>query len=219
MCDETFEKKSPLQRGSYFTSLPVHVPRHRPTKNIFTPPSDEFEIPIQRSRITTKNSDNTLEDQEVEKAFKLKPKVSLIKVGGHFSTLKKKHQADYNKFREEKSKSFELLQLESSIEKIQVKILELTKTIEAKSSAENSKQQTSCVFGKAFGRPKAKPIDWSQKKAIEALGIVVAIVLSLLVLFYVLDNKSFRKSIFGSSFKFRLFRSRPKSFLQKLLSL
>lgn len=216
MCEGSFEKK----RGSYFTSPPVHVPRHRLTKNIFTSPSDEFEIPIQRSRITTQNSENVLEQLEqleTEKVVELKPKVSLVKVGGHFSTLKKKHQADYNKIREEKSKSLELLQLESSIEKIQAKIAELTKTIEAKNSSESIDKKPAKT--KAFVKPKAKPIDWSKKRAFEALAIVTAIVLVLLIVFYTLDNKSFRKSFFGSSFKFSLFRSPPKSFLQKLLRL
>lgn len=222
MLDDSSEKKSPTQRGSFFTTNPIQVPRTKPKKTIYSISSkEEMDIPIQRSHIIAKIGDSNEnirkqkgDDSELDMKRKQSISVNVDRTklaGGYFTKLKKKHQEDYVKFRDEKSKSLDLIQLQSSIEKLQAKITEL----ESKPSTEKKIHVVSAIVVKP---QEKKSIDWTQKKVIEALGIAAGMILVLLLFFYISEGKNFFKNFFGNSLKIRSSQRVPKSIFKKLFT-
>lgn len=235
-----FEVNSDMQsvrRGSFFTTPLVRVPNMKPTKKkspFFMPFNGEQELPIQRSRVIAANvgDRNKIEpkmfnqrDCETEfqgDANKIEVKQSRTVVvnktkliGGHFAKLKKKHHEEYNKFRDEKSKSLELLHLQTSIEKMQAKISELTNKAESESKQSMETKVVNRDNHKKFAK---EPIKWNQRKVFEALGITVAMIVFLLIMLYIIEGKNFSQSIIGGSLKIRSTKPPPKSIFKKLFA-
>lgn len=224
----------PLRRGSAFTNFSTNLPLSKPKKTIYSSSSTE-RFAIQRSHVeTSAGGDNVLRFNQIgfkkdnASNLEVKRKVSVTvdkkkAVGNFFSKLKKKHQGDYLKFCDENSKALEIQQLKLSksaaerklIDKLQAKILDLTRQVETKSSVEQSSKITNDPNGKVLHQSTVtKQIVWKREKVMEALIIACIIILLTILLFYAYDRQNFSKSIFGNSEKPKL----PKSFLMKIFN-
>lgn len=224
------EKKS-MRRPSCFITCPTGSSRLKPKKTIFTTISKEdfSDFHIQRHRqlnagdssenVTKQKSnwmdgnENTLLEVKMSKTFVVDRK----KCAGHFSKLKKKDYEGYNKFLEQKSKNLEMVQLKTTIEKIQMKIEELSKTIEAKSSQKVQPERSSKIDAKVITAEDPVVIDedckfkWKFHETLNALAVVCVIIAFVFFVLYIVEGEFFFNSVLvPGSFRLRSLKLQGK---------
>lgn len=196
-----FGEKKSMKRGSCFIQ-PVSSFAFRPKakKNIYSKPSNE-DFPEHYLQRQTMIGDGDFEypcAPQLEKDFLetcTKKSCSVIVdkknvKNGHFAKLKKKEE--YKKYVENKSKSLEMQQLQSTIAKIQSKIDELSKAIESKATVKTGQvTQTLIVETK-------RKLNWNKRKSVEGFGAAIVIIAGLMLCLFIFDHNKFSRSIFSS---------------------
>lgn len=210
------EKKS-MKRGSFFITSPdMNANRSKPKKTIFSSSNDDIsKFHFHRHRETTvgdsnENISKLNSDWTVNESGNVEVKMSKtvlvdkknLKYPGHFSNLKKKNQEEFNKFLESKSKNIEIIQMKATIEKIQSKIRELSKEIELRLQPRGQHEDSARIISVAS--PSKNIVEdlrqdfkfkWNDRKMREAIGLVSAIAVFILVVLYFIEGKFFFSSV------------------------
>ena len=154
------------------------------------------------------NKTNYLESKK-SKTFVVDKK---IYKSGYFAKLKKKNQEELNRLFDQRSKDVDIIQIKTSIEKIQEKIGELSKAIDLKSSTYNHQQETKKVVDSRNSSDSKKKFKASATKVMKALAAVGIMFIVILLLLYFVEGKHFFSSVWSpNSFKLSLKSTKSKS--------
>lgn len=134
--------------------------------------------------------------------------VVIDKKNGHFSRLKNKN-SDYQKFLVKKSKNLDVNSMKFSIEKIQAKIEELTKTIEAKTVKKNHSVELMKINKPDPDKKSSGSVDWKNKEATKALAVGCSIIVAIFCLLCYIEGQNIFKVV--TSMNFRLKSKKPTS--------
>lgn len=200
------------KRGSCFVQASS---KNRPKlkKSVFTNSSND-DIPSASQGFYHHRKDRAFDDTNVGDSNKslaveideVKSKTYVVeRKKGHFTKLKK-NNIEFQKFLDQKSRSFDVNLMKASIEKIQAKIDELTKTIEAKATI---KSQTIALKIDEVEQEASSSVDWKKSNSSKALTVACGLVIAVLLILCYTEGKNIFRVI--SSLNLHLKAKKPKS--------